>query len=381
MSLIRPCLVVGAVVFGSTAALAQSSQAQDLVKFRASVNSVSNDNFLNSSTSPVSERITSETVGVNLSVPYSLQRFELDASLVANQFETNSNFNYTAKNFNGTWIWSVTPQLHGTLNSTRTEALVPANDSADPTQRNKTTSQNTALAAAYELGGPWQVTAGIVNSNVVNERAVTGQSDNHATGANAGVRYVLGSGNSLAYFRQIASGDSSANYLLTTDDVAVVWVLSGNTTLNGHVAYIQQRFDSTPQYDFSGTSGGVNMNWRATGKVSVLVGWQRDLASYQTLGSTHTQTDSVTIAPVWQISPFTSLRMQYRSGVVNDQGSPVGQPSGRQDNLQDTSINLSWQPYTKLSLTAGVAEISRSSNVANTDFKSRLITLGAVFSF
>jgi exopolysaccharide biosynthesis operon protein EpsL len=378
MSLIRPCLVVGAVVFGSTGALAQS---QDVLKFRAGVTGVSNDNFFNTATAPVSERITSETVGINLSLPYSLQRFELDASLVANQFQINKNFDFTGKNFNGTWFWSVTPQLHGTLNSTRSETLVPANDSVDPTARNKSSVQNTALAAAYDLGGPWQVTAGVVNTNTVNERAVIGQADDHATGANAGLRYVLGSGNSLAYFHQVAKGDSSSHYVLTTDDVAVVWVLSGNTTLNGHLAAIQQKFDTLPQFDFSGTSGAANLVWRITGKTSIAAGWQRDLVSYQTANTTYTQTDAISIAPSWQISPITSVRAQYREGVLTDQGNPFGATSSREDRLKDASLTFSWQPYQQLSLTATVAQTSRSSNLANTDFKAQLITLGAVFSF
>ena len=362
---------------GSAPVFAQT-QSQDLVKWRASVSTTSNDNFFNTPSAPVSERTTTETVGVNLSVPYSLQRFELDASLLSNQYQTNSNFNYTGANYNAAWLWSITPVLHGTLSSTRAESLVAATDSVDATQRNKTTTQNNSLASAYDLGGPWQMTAGVVNSSTVNERAVIGQADNHSSGVNAGLRYALGSGNALAYFRQVAKGDSTANYVLTTDDVSVLWVISGNTTLNGHLAFLQQRFDSTPQFDFSGTSGSATIAWQITGKTSVNAGWQRDLASYQTNNSTYTQTDSVSIGPIWQISPITSLRMQYRSGVLSDQGSAT---SSRQDKLQDTSIAFSWQPYQKLSVTATLAESSRSSNVANTDFKAQSITLAAVLSF
>lgn len=378
MPLIRPCLVVGAVVFGSTGAFAQT---QDLVTWRANASATSNDNFFNSSTAPVSERVTAETLGVNVAIPYSLQRFELDASLVSNQYQTYSNFDFTGQNFNATWFWSFTPQLHGTLNSTRTESLNAPTDSVDPTQRNKNTVQNTALAAAYDLGGPWQLTAGAVNSSTTSERAVIGQTNNSSTGVNAGVRYALGSGNSLAYFHQVANGTSNTSYTQNTDDVALVWVLSGNTTLNGHLAQIQQRFDATHQFDFSGTTGGVNVVWRISGKTSLTAGWQRDLTSYQTAFSSYTQTDTVTIAPVWQISPITALRAQYKAGVLNDEGNPFGNAPFRQDRTQDTSISFSWQPYTRLSLMATVGETSRSSNVANTDFRARQLSLTALFSF
>lgn len=382
MSLLRPCLVVGTVVLGASGAMAQSQgQTKDLVTWRASVSAQSNDNFFNASTAPVSERVTTETLGVNLSVPYSLQRFEVDASLVSNQYQTYSNFDYTGQNFNATWFWTLTPQLHGTLNSTRADSLNAPTDSVNPTQRNKTTVQSTTLAAAYDLGGPWQLLAGAVNNSTVNEGAVVGQADNHASGVNAGVRYTLGSGNSLAYVHQVANGDSNFGYTLTTDDVALVWVLSGNTTLNAHVMNVQQRFGSAPQYDFSGTSGAASLVWRITGKTSLTGGWQRDLASYQTAGASYTQTDWFTVAPTWQISPITSVRLQYRSGVLSDQGNPFGTPSSRQDHLQDTSLVFTWQPYQQLSLSASLAQTSRSSNIANTDYTANLFTLAALFTF
>lgn len=378
MSFIRPCLVLGVVVLGSSSVLAQS---QDVVKWRANVGTTTNDNFFNTTNAPVTERVTTETVGVTLALPYSLQRFELDASLVANQYQTYSNFDYVGQNFNATWFWSFTPQLHGTLNSTRTQSLNAPTDSVNPTQRNKSTVQNNALAAAYDLSGPWQLTAGAVNNNTVNESAVIGQTDDHVTGVNAGVRYTLGSGNSLAYFRQVANGENSSKYVQTIDDVAVVWVLSGNTTFNGHLAYLQQQFDGASQYNFSGTTGSANLVWRITGKTSLTAGWQRDLTSYQTPGASYTQTDMFSVAPVWQISPITSVRLQYRDSVVTDQGNPFGTPSARRDHIQDTSLSFSWQPYQQLSLSAAVGQTNRSSNIAINEYTARTLTLAAVFSF
>jgi exopolysaccharide biosynthesis operon protein EpsL len=374
----RTCLLCCALVLGSAGALAQ---AQNGVTWRASVGATSNDNFFYTPVAPVAERVTAETVGVNLALPYSLQRFELDASLVANQHQTHSSFDFTAQNYNGTWFWSFTPQLHGKLNSMRTETLAASTLSVDPSQRNKSTAKSTALAAAYDLGGPWQLTAGALGSSSATERAVLGQSDDSYSGLNAGLRYAMASGNAMAYFRQVASGHSISNYTLSTDDLTLVWVVSGNTTLNGHLAQLQQRFDATPQFDFSGTAGGINMVWRLTGKTSITAAWQRDLASYQTANASYTQTDTVSIVPTWQISPLTSVRAQYRTGLLTDQGNPFGQAPFRQDRLQEMSLSFNWQPATRLALTATLGESSRRSNVAQTDFKYRQMALLALVSF
>ncbi|MDE2416595.1 MAG: hypothetical protein KGN32_02215 [Burkholderiales bacterium] len=357
------------------------AQSQDVVKLRGNLSILNNDNFFSAPVGAVSERITSQTIGVNVAVPYSLQRFEFDASLVGTQHQTYTNFDFVAQNYNAAWLWSVTPQLHGSLSTVRTESLNATADSLNSNLRNKNITDNAALSAIFELGGPWQVTAGVANNSSTNEQALTNQSDNRSTGVIGGVRYSVGSGSSLAYSLQRASGTSINDYTSTTHDVAVAWVLSGNSTVNGHIAYLEQHFGVVPQFDFSGTSGALTLVWRATGRVSVSAGWQRDLASYQTAGTTHTQTDAFTLAPAWQITTKTSLRLQYREAVRDDRGNPTGVPASRQDRTRDTSLSLSWQPRPAATLAVTIGENSRSSNVVNTDFIAHTAGLSAVFTF
>ncbi len=349
---------------------------------RAGITALSDDNFLRSgSASAVSEQVTTQTLGINLAVPVSLQRFELDASIVGNQHQTLTNFDYIAQNYNAAWQWGLTPQLHGSIASTRAESLNSAGDSLAPNLRNKNTTQSTALSAAYDLGGPWQATAGLSNTSTVNERALIGQTDNRSSGVNAGLRYTQASGNSLAYSLQRATGASGNDYTSTTQDLLGTWVISGNTSVNGRIAFLQQHFGVAPQFDFSGTSGALTVTWRATGKISVTAGWQRNLASYQSAGTTHAQTDAFTVSPAWQISPKTALRLQYRSAVRDDQGNPTGVPTSRQDRTQDTSLAYSWQPHPLATLSATVGDFTRSSNAVNADYTARQFTLAAQFSF
>lgn len=376
---VRPGFFLSVLLAGSSGAWAQS---QDVVTLRSTLSILNNDNFFSASTNPISERVTTQTIGVRVAIPEGLQRFELDASLTGNQHQTYTNFDYIAQNYSAGWMWSVTPQFHGSLTSARTESLNAAIDSANPNVRNKNTTQNTALSAVYEIGGPWQITGGVSSSNSINEQAlVAGQSDNRSTGVNAGVRYVLGSGSSLAYSLQNANGTSTNDYTATTHDINAIWVLTGNTTVNGRIAHLQQHFGVAPQFDFSGLMGAVSVLWRVSGKISLMAGWQRDLSSAQTQGTTHTQTDAFSVGPLWQISPKTSLRFQYRNAVRDDQGNPTGVPGTRQDKLQDTSLSFSWQPRSLATLSATLSEASRSSNVANMDFSARTFSVAALFNF
>ena len=369
---------VWVLLLPATAALAQNS---DVVTLRSSVNLSSDDNFFKTPAAPVSERITTQSIGVNVALPLSLQRLELDASLTGNQHQTYTNFDYTGQNYSAAWRWSVTPQLHGSVTSSRAETLNAAGDSVDPTLRNKNTTLNNALDAAYDLGGPWQATAGLSSTNAINERPVIGQTDSRSAGYNVGLRLAGGGGNSLAYSFQNGTGSSTNDFKSDTHSFTGVWVLSGNTSLNGRMAYLQQRFGAAPQFDFAGWSSALGMSWRLTGKTSLSANWARDLTGYQTAGTTHSQTDSFTAGPAWQISPQTSLRLQYRNAQRVDQGNPYGTPTQRQDTMQDTSLSFGWQPRQFASLTATVGQSTRSSSAANADYAARTLALAAQFSF
>ena len=236
-------------------------QAQDNVKLRSNLTMSNDDNFFKSpSDTAVTERITSQTMGINIALPYSLQRFEVDASLTSNQHQTFSNFDYTAQNYSAAWHWGFTPQLHGSLTTVRAESLVAAFDSVDPTQRNKNTTNTSTLNAIYELGGPWQLTAGLLRASRVNERAVTGPGDTRISAYNIGAQYSLSSGSSIGYSLQNGSGSDTNNFNATHQMVSGVWVITSTTSLNAHVTAVEQRYSNTPQFNFSGTSGGLKVN-------------------------------------------------------------------------------------------------------------------------
>jgi exopolysaccharide biosynthesis operon protein EpsL len=371
-----PAATLFSILSGLTPGLAQ---AQDAVTFRAGLSIQNDDNFFRAAAAQVSERTMTESVGVHVAIPYSLQRFELDAGLNNNQHSNFSNFDFVGRNYSAAWRWSYTPQLHGNVTTARTETLNAATDTLNPALRNRNTSTSHGFDAVYEWGGPWQLSAGATQSTSRNEQALIGQADNRANTYNAGVRYALTSGNSISYNLRQARGTSTNDYTLLTHEASGVWVASGNTTLNGRLAYVQSDYANAPQFDYNGFAGGINVNWRATSKITVVAGWQRDLSSYQTTGSTHTQTDSFTASPTWQISPKTSLALQYSYAMRHDLGSAT--PSNRKDSTQNTSIVYNWQPRPFVSLSASLAHARLSSNLAGLGYTDNLASLTAQFNF
>ena len=378
-----PLIVLAISGLESGVAFAQTPvQIMDNVTFRAGLGLQHDDNFFRSPAATAqSEQIFTQSVGLNVSIPVSLQRFEFDVGFTNNKYREFSNFDYLGKNYSAAWRWSFTPQLHGNLTSSRVETLNAPTESATPTLRNTNSTTTNGFDAVYEFGGPWQILAGYSRSTSLNEQALIGDANERTNTYNAGVRYLLSSGNSLAYNLSHVSGENARDYKGQIHDFSGVWVVSGNTSVTGHVAYLNRDYSQSPQFDYDGIAGGIRANWRATGKITLNASWDRELASYQTVGSTHTETDILTLAPVWQISPITSMRAQYRYSIRRDKGNPSGIASNRKDNTHDMSLTYLWQPRPFVSLSASLARSKRSSNLPNLGYTDNLVSVGADFTF
>ena len=68
------------------------------------------------------EQINITTLGVRAAKSYSLQRFELGASVVDQRYQNFSYLNSVANNYDAAWRWSLTPSFHGNLVNSRRES-------------------------------------------------------------------------------------------------------------------------------------------------------------------------------------------------------------------------------------------------------------------
>jgi hypothetical protein len=354
------------------------SQAQEVVTYSASVRISQDDNFLREpTTTAVTEEIHTQSIGARIAVPYSLQRFELDVGLTNYKQKRFSNFDYVSQNYTASWFWSYTPRLRGTLSTSRTESLNATSDSVNPGLRNRNVSITTGLTAEYELGGALRLLGGYTNSESINERALIGQSDNRSNSYSTGLRYSLASGSSVGYGFQRGFGSSTSSYVQTTHSLDGAWQPGGSTSFTVRVAHLNQHFGLTPELDSSGISGSANMVWRLTGKTTLTTSWLRDQAA----GAAYNRTDSLSIAPAWQVNAKNSVSASYRYALRNYQVNPTSIADQRQDVLRDTSVSYSWQPRPFATVSTSYTHSMRTSDSVGLDYTARLASFSAQFSF
>ncbi len=339
------------------------------------------------------ERIDINSLSLNFSTTLSLQRFELSANLTDNRYQNFSYLSFVAHNYNALWRWAITPHLHGNLGSQRQETLNNFADYQGFNVRNQRSSTSSRFDAAYELDGNWAVLAGVSRSGQTNQQELTAEGDYSAKSSEISLLFNASSGSTVSYTNRNTQGDylnraaSSADlpdngFRQMDSELKLHWVLSGKSVADLYTSQISRTHPNYALRDYSGRNAGMSVNWSFSGKSGLTAGWARELASYQTNYSNYSQTDRITLSPVWQLSPKTSLRARYEVAQIDYLGSPLGQLfTQRSDTTTEAGITFGWQPYHYLNINTSLESATRKSTLAGLDYESKMATVSAQFSY
>lgn len=388
------------VLVGTSPAWAQALDA-DTLKFRADYTLKTDSNLQRLSSSAntlaltgrtsAAERIGITTIGVKFNKAYSLQRLELDLSLVDYNYQNFSQFSFTASNYAAAWRWSLTPRFYGSLTTDREETLNSFSDfqGLTPiTQRNQRTTTATGFDATYDIDGTWSLLGGVTRTQQTNQLTLGTGDDYSANSASVGVRRASGSNSALTYNLKSSTGKnlntnaSSNEFNQIDNELRLFWVVTGNTTASLSATYINRSHPNLPARDYSGLNTGVNVNWNITGKTTLAANWVHQLASFQTTYSDYTQTDRLSLGPTWNVGNKTYVGLRYDLARIDYRGSS---PTAlRQDTTRDTTLTLNWQPTLSLAVIASLKKSTRDATVTNLpalDYSNNISSLSAEYSF
>ena len=396
----RPNVLLSALML-STSMSSAWAQAEDTFKLNAGYALQTDNNLFRSPASTLAaedrdsrtEHISQSSLGLSFNKPYSLQRLEVDLGLVDSRYQRNSYLSFIAHNASAAWRWSLTPKLHGNLTSSRRESLNSFADNQVQNVRNLRTDTTTRFDTIYELGAAWRVVGGISTATQNNVLPLAAEGSTSSTSGDVGLRYVWPSGTMLSYaFKKINGKYTNRTLQPSTlldnrfnqqsNELRLHWPLSGHTVVDLNAAYISQNHPNFKQRDYSGFNTGASLKWDISGKSALTASWTRELASYQTNDTNFTRTDRLSVSPVWQISPKTTVRLRYAIAFRDYLDSPTSNPaSQRSDTTQDASLSLEWQPYYNLGLTTSLQKTRRTSNQSGFDYDSNMASFTAKYSF
>ena len=227
---------------------------------------------------------------------YSLQRFEINASLVDNRYNNFDYLNFLGKNGTATWHWSATPYFYGRLTGNHREALQNFADITgflNSTTKNLRTDNNARFDAVWSLMVRGGLSAALAYDVRTNSRLLVQDFDNRVASVEGGVRYAFPSGSSLTYKVRAGNGDffkreaAASQSLFDTrfnemeHELRLIWPVTGKASIDARAGHYAREHAHFPQRDFDGFVGNFNLNWAVTSKTRVVLGWARDLANLQ----------------------------------------------------------------------------------------------------
>lgn len=342
-----------------------------------------------------SDVVTTSSVGLKVAKPYSLQRFELDASLARHDYRKFDFLSFTATNYAAAWRWSLTPNLHGNLSSGRKQSLNSFTDTQNFRTRNVRTDDNYRFDADLDLSAGWHLLGGAFQTKRKNSDTFIQERDNTLTSSELGGRYEFSSGTSVGYLNRTGRGTydnleqpipfptlHDNKFAQTENLVFMNWPITVQTGLKGRIGQLKRKHDNYSARDYSGMVGGLDLNWELSGKTQVKAGWGRTLSNYETLYSSYSRIDRYFVSPVWKISAKTALRFRY-DFIKQDYlgGITPDAATGRSDEERVALVAFDWQALDSLALSASFTDDKRTSNITGVDFKDRIAFFSLLFGF
>lgn len=383
VKLLRPIQYYIALTFSAMPCISSADEL-DTLQFRASVNKTYDSNLFRRSNNELAEQITTSTLGVKLDKTYALQRLVLDVSYVDNKYNENDYLNFAATNYNGSWLWSLTPNLTGTLSSQRTQSLNSFGDFLNTT-RNIRTLTDHQFRAQYSPHKVWSVILGVTQSKLENSETFTAISDFDATGLDYGAAYSFASGATITFLGHSRKGEFKKRpldpivafdngYSENEYEIDLFFQEPGKSKFTGKLGYLEREYDNFTIRNYESYIGYLNYDLILTGKIKSSFGLSRTIAPFETDTTAYSVSDSVNAQLSYDITSKiqTGINLRYTE---RDFGGRGQFNSSRLDKEESFGGFIGWNPTKNIGFSLRSTKSSRNSNVSRFDFDDTLTSV------
>lgn len=350
-------------------------------------------NLFRVSNNPQSDIISIASVGLRIDKPYAQQRFQFDITETASRYSNFSQLDFDALDYRGAWLWHLSPRVSGTLSASRSENLVPFEDTLGIKTRDVRTNENYVFSLDAWVSGGWHLLLGASAEKQTSEQPFQATPDFRSVSGETGVRYLTPSGNSITVTQRLIVGEyldtvpiptSTGNddYRQYEGGLQANWILDGYSTVTGRLGWVERKNDIATQRDFSGPVGDLGYTWTPTDKLGFEWIASRRISVYQRVVSSYVVDNVLSFTPVWRPRDKVTLRMRlevmerdFRGGVVASSVPP------RKDTITTARVGADWMPLRSIALGASLEQQRRSSNESPNNYDATIASINASFQF
>jgi exopolysaccharide biosynthesis operon protein EpsL len=327
---------------------------------------------------PVGDTYHTTSLGFNLDVPVSRQRFQVDYAWNATRFNRSTDLDFNGHDARAAWLWQLGNDASGQLGYAETFALASfANTQSRVPDPLKT--RQAFFNAAYLVTPRWRLQAGVSGlelSNgapVVNGAPVFQNLDLDVLYTEVAVSYVTPANNSVGLSARTEDGrypksPSDNAYGQYRAGVVADWAPTGVSHVSARADHVSRHYAQVPQQNFDGNTARAEYDWKPTGKFLLAGVVQRDIFPYQDIGSSFVLVKGVLLRPTLglteKIDVSGTLDYSIREFLGNP-GLPSGVPSNRTDRVRSVTATISYRPARTFTLQLSAQREVRSSNVVS----------------
>lgn len=325
-----------------------------------------------------SDTISSTAVVAGVDQSFGRQRLTGSASLRANRYADNKEFDSSGYGLNLGLDWETIESLSGRISfgADRTQrADLRSRFGAFIVGGNAEEVERFSATARLGLAGPLSIEAGVNWYSLGYESADAAYAEFSQRGGSLGLRYRLGGATSVALSLRSArvvypnllinQADPRDRRQNDNVDLNVVWVPSGSTRLDATLSQGRTRYDQVSERDFDGTTGALAWTWNPGGRLRANLRLARDTGQNSDLATTafSQTTDTLRVAADYDVTGkiVASASAQHYRRALDGTGQFVNSVRGS-DSGQVFTLGLRWAALRSLTVGCQASAERRGSN-------------------
>lgn len=360
----------------------------DRVRVDAGIRHTWDDNY-NRRPGQSQEQITVATAGVAVRTDISQQSLAAGAGLAHYQHHSRDFLDTTTHRAHASWAGQIGPRVRHRIGWSRYER---PEDRTEFTGKDIVTMDNRSASLTLGTGTGWQLPASIRQERRSHSNAGQQALNHDDLRVSTGLRYITGKRSSVTL--EVARGEreypqqglnrpedlppaADLDYEYTEVAVRTRWPVTSKTRLDAHVGHFRRDGEAN---DGTGIQTGLDLQWRATHKLTVESGYHFDQPPIGETSNSPSDLHRLYLETSWQATPRLQLGTRISHGNFRFESRP-DRPGRTEKVYRWSPLNARYQFSDQLGLTLASGWLKRDSPREDRNFVARDLTLGLELQF
>jgi exopolysaccharide biosynthesis operon protein EpsL len=336
------------------------------------------DPLLAAGTSRKSDAWWTTTLGFNVDVPVSLQRFQLAYSWSDFRYQHFKELDHRAHQARAEWLWAVRRELTGETGYAEQQNLSSfANIQANTPDIVKT--RQAWFNGAWLVTPSWRAHTAINAGEARHSDPLRTVNDLDAASGEVGLSYVTPRENRIGLAARYERGEAPDSILLqgvqfnnaykqTSLGLQARWVATEHSRFDGRIDYSKREYEQFSNRDYSGPTMRGTYTWSPTVKTRVATVIFRDVAPLEDIQSRFVLVTGITVRPQWDVTEKVSVRGNLEYSKWDFRGDPL-LGNTFEHRVKAAGVGLVWKPARDILLQGTYQHEQRSSTLPTGDYK------------